>query len=211
MTALCPSCQKSCEAGAVCASCGALLPLEPGASHFQVLGLPERYDLGDDRLEARFKELHKLVHPDRHAQRAPDQRRLALQWTTALNDAHRVLKHPLARAVYLLRIRGIDLEKPGVQAARMPVEFLEEVMDQREALGLAKARGDLETVRQLAGQSRERAEFELGKLREHFEQFELTGQREELHRAAASATVLKYLQRFEEEVEAAEMDALELE
>ena len=78
-------------------------------THFDVLGLPRRYDLDLSQLESLYLERSREVHPDRHAKADGATRARALLESTELNEAYRTLKHPIRRAEYLLRLEGFDL------------------------------------------------------------------------------------------------------
>src|SRR5262245_30625561 len=115
---------------------------------FEVLGLPARFDLDPKDLEARFRELSRVMHPDRFAQRPAAERGIALGKAVELNEAYRGLRDDLARAAALLRVRGLQVnEGPGTAA---DPEFLMEVMELREALAEARAGRDLSAARALA-------------------------------------------------------------
>lgn len=105
--------------------------------HFALFGLPCRFALDDTELERRYHELQARVHPDKHAHLDDTERRQTMQRATQANEAYQTLKAPLKRGRYLLELTGHDL---GVEHnTAMPVEFLVEQMELREAV--AKARG----------------------------------------------------------------------
>jgi hypothetical protein len=75
---------------------------------FRLLQLPERFDLSVPALEASFKGLQRSVHPDLFAQKTPVEQSLSAVASSQLNVAYRVLRDPISRAQYLLKLRGID-------------------------------------------------------------------------------------------------------
>ncbi len=147
----CWSCQKPVGAEILCAGCSAIQPLPPGTDHFALFGLPRRFEVELPGLDKRFRELSFQVHPDRFARKAPKERRIALERSTALNDAYRTLKDPLRRATYLLKLNGLQVESESSSSAMaaLPPEFLEEIMELREGLMEAQAKGDVEAARKL--------------------------------------------------------------
>jgi molecular chaperone HscB len=150
----CWSCQKPVSTNGtetLCASCGAIQPLPPGSDHFAIFGFPRRFEVDLPALEKRFRELSFQVHPDRFARKAPRERRIALERSTALNDAYRTLKDPLRRATYLLSLNGLKVESEsgGSAMGQLPPEFLEEIMELREGLRDAQAEGNAEATRKL--------------------------------------------------------------
>ncbi|MGI5863813.1 MAG: Fe-S protein assembly co-chaperone HscB [Myxococcales bacterium] len=207
----CWNCQAEPGPTPFCDSCGALQPVPPKADAFAILGLPKTFFVERKEIEERHKELSRKLHPDRFAQKDPKERRFSLEWTTALNDAVKALKDPASRAAYLLREQGLDVEKESGDEAmgRLPTEFLEVVLEDREALAEAKAANDLERVRALSKDVETRAGHELAEVEAAMTLWEKTGDKVVLEKAATSLAVLKYYARFQEEVEAIEQQALQ--
>ncbi len=115
------------------------------SSKFAVLGVPERYDLSPEELEARYRALSLKLHPDRAARA---ERGRALAAATALNDAYRALRSPVGRAEHLLELRGLRI---GDNEAVDP-GFLAEMLELRE-----RAEAGDESVRAEVAARRERA------------------------------------------------------
>ena len=207
---ICWSCQREAGAGPLCTACGAVQPARPHANHFEILALPASYFVESAVLEERFKDLNKKLHPDRFARKEQRERRMSLEWTTQVNDAYRTLKDPLKRATYVVKLLGIDVEKEsGKNAmARLPPEFLEQVLEDREALEGAKAAKDLAKVRALAKGIEKRTAEAFESLTAALKAFE-AGHPASLDKAGRALAILKYFSRFQEEVEAIEMAALE--
>jgi molecular chaperone HscB len=107
---------------------------------FSLFGLPRSYDLALDQLESAWKRLQAVVHPDRFAGAGDAQRRMALQWSTRINEGHQTLKHPISRATYLLALNGVDLQAESNTS--MPAEFLMTQMAWREALDELREQSD---------------------------------------------------------------------
>jgi len=108
--------------------------------HFELLGLPVRYAVDAARLERGYRDLQSQVHPDRFASATEAERRVAMQWATRANEALRTLKDPIARARYLLQLKGYDTEEETNTA--MPPDFLMQQMEWREAVVEARAARD---------------------------------------------------------------------
>lgn len=148
-----------------CGACGKLQPPGRGDDAWAVLGLPREFALDPRRLEQRFRDLSRQLHPDRFARAEPRERRIALERATRLNDAYRALKDWRRRAADLLRLAGPDA--PGDGRPFHDPEFLEEQLEWREALALARADGDAAALARIAARSRERLaalEAECGRL-----------------------------------------------
>jgi molecular chaperone HscB len=150
---ICWNCHENGSgAGPLCSACGALQPPPAGIDHFSALGLPRRYGLDLQELESRYRELSRVVHPDRHVRADAAERRASLLWSTEINEGYRVLRDPSRRAEYLLELRGIKVADEGSGAKHGDAAFLMEMMNLREELGEARAAGDRARVESLAGQ-----------------------------------------------------------
>jgi molecular chaperone HscB len=126
-----------------CPACTAVQP--PGqVDHFRRLGLARTYDLDPKTVERRYFELQRRLHPDRFATRSPREKALSQAQATALNDAYETLMDPLARAVYLLRLSGIETGGDGRTVA--DPGLLMEAMEMREALAEAGTPAEVDAV-----------------------------------------------------------------
>lgn len=208
---ICTSCQRDAGGGPLCIACGAVQSFRSEATCFEILGVPATFFLDAATVEERFKELNRKLHPDRFAQRSAQERRLSIEWTTAVNGAYRTLKEPLRRAIYFVKTHGIDVERETGKSAqqRLPPELLEEALEQREALEEAKAAKDLPKVGALAKVADVRSAAVFAELQALLREFEETGQPDLLEQAGGKLAALKYFSRFQEEVEAIERAALE--
>ena len=109
-------------------------------NHFELLGLPARHALDARELEQRYRELQTQVHPDKFAAGSDAERRVAMQWATRANEAYRTLRDPVARARYLLSLKGFDTGEESNTS--MPPDFLMQQMEWREAVGEAREARD---------------------------------------------------------------------
>ena len=119
-------------------------------NHFELFALPVAFDLDLPALERAYRKLLREVHPDRFAASSDAEKRLAAQWATRANEGYQTLKSPLKRGRYFLRINGIDTEEESNTA--MPVDFLIQQMEWREAVAEAKAAGQEARLTALATQ-----------------------------------------------------------
>ncbi|MDR2507061.1 MAG: Fe-S protein assembly co-chaperone HscB [Candidatus Accumulibacter sp.] len=117
------------------------------ADHFALFDLPREFRIDPERLDKRYREMQSMVHPDRYANASEKEKRLSMQWATRINEAYQVLKAPLSRAAYLLRLSGEPLDIGNNTA--MPPEFLAEQMEWREAVAEARLARELTGLEQL--------------------------------------------------------------
>jgi len=128
--------------------------------HFALFGLPRRYALDEATLGRLYHEIQARVHPDKHVHLSDAERRLAMQWTTRINEAYQVLRQPLSRAKYLLGLAGVDVD----QEREMSGEFLMRQMELRETVAAARAAGDVARLEDLDGKLKRELAQEYAKL-----------------------------------------------
>ncbi len=104
--------------------------------YFALFGLPARYRFDPAKLDAAYRKLQTEVHPDRFAAAGDEERRLALQSSSRVNEAYRALKSPVERAL----LRGIDALAETDTA--LPSAFLEQQLECRESVAEAIAQRD---------------------------------------------------------------------
>ena len=83
---------------------------------------------------------------------------LSQQQATALNEAYETLKDPLKRAVYLLRLAGVELDQTGAQPDQA---LLIEAMEMREALEEADGLDEVKAIQADAEDQVERCQSDL--------------------------------------------------
>ena len=125
--------------------------------YFVLFGLPRHLHVDTADLEKRFYSQSRRLHPDRFAARPAAEQADALERSSALNDAYRTLRDPIARTEYLLTLEGVQMEeqsRKATDAARAsgtekkqvaPPDLLEEAFElnmQLEEMRFAKRSGE---------------------------------------------------------------------
>jgi len=164
-------------------------------NHFQIFGIPASFEVDAAALEKRYRELQREVHPDRFARASQAEQRVSMQLATRVNEAYQTLKSPLRRAGYLLLLHGVDPEFETNTA--MPADFLAGEMERRERLEEAVAAADWERLIALSGDLRTEQDALLGRIERQLEA-------QQWSEAAATLRQLKFLEKFGEEIGAAE-------
>lgn len=169
-------------------------------NYFELFDLPQSFEVDSEVLSLRYRDMQRLVHPDRFADADEQQRLAAVQQTAHLNDAFQTLKEPLRRARYLLGLLGVPVDDTDT---RMDTGFLLEQMELRERLEAVRSASDpfeaLNATRE-AVEAKERDLIEL--LRRDFSD----GAESSLQRARDSVRKLQFMQRLLEEVNRMEED-----
>lgn len=115
---------------------------------FATLGIARLFEVDLAAVERTHRELSRALHPDKYVSATASERRAALSKAVEVNEAWRVVRDPIRRAEALLRLAGVAVGEDKEPAA--DPEFLMEMLEQREALGEAKAARDLGRVRAMA-------------------------------------------------------------
>ncbi len=114
--------------------------LDFSKNYFELFGLPLDYSIDVGELSDNYRNLQRVVHPDRFASGSEQERRLSMQGATLINEAFQTLKDPMLRARYLLSLHGIDVGDG--RDATQDMEFLMEQMELREQLSEVKEQAD---------------------------------------------------------------------
>jgi molecular chaperone HscB len=162
---------------------------------FATLGLPATYDVDFASAERAHRELSRALHPDRHVGGGASERRQALTRAVEVNEAWRIVRDSIRRAEALLALRGVTVGEGSEPKARP--DFLMEMLEQREALGEAKAARDVAAVRRLAKAIEARA-------REAERSLSVGFARGESSSLLPTLGELKFFRRFLDEVSAIE-------
>jgi molecular chaperone HscB len=164
-------------------------------NHFQIFGVPARFDMDLEALETRYRELQREVHPDRFAGASQAEQRVSMQLATRVNEAYETLKSPLRRAEYLLQLQGVDPEFETNTA--MPAEFLTDQMERRETLEQAVTAKDWERLIALSSNLRTDQDALFGRIER---QLEARNWKE----ATTTLRQLKFLEKLSDEIGEAE-------
>lgn len=123
-------------------------------NYFEVFSLDAGYDIDLSVLANNYQKLQSHYHPDKFVGGSDQDRRLALQITAYLNQAHDAVNDEQGRARYLLEMQGVtfDFEKDTTK----DMQFLMEQMELREKIDEANQADDpLERLDGLADEARQ--------------------------------------------------------
>lgn len=176
------------------------MSLDLSKDFFELFGLPRRFRINVEALEAAYHDLHSQVHPDRHAHLPDADKRRSMQWATRANEAFTTLSKPLPRAMYLLELEGMDC---GLESnTAMSPDFLMEQMEWREAVEEARGAGDSAELEQLHNRLRQHGRGLLDVLAQSFDDDR------DLAEAAETVRRLKFIEKLQHDIDDA-LEALE--
>ena len=76
-------------------------------THFELFELPVSFEVDLSDLSQRYRELQRVVHPDKFVNASDRERLLSVEKAAAINEAYQILKSPQRRARYMLELQGI--------------------------------------------------------------------------------------------------------
>ena len=160
-------------------------------NHFELFGLPAQFTVDADALDQAYRDVQGRVHPDKFVNATDAEKRVAMQWATRANEAYQTLKTPQKRAQYLCELNGVDLQTESNTA--MPVAFLMQQMEWREALGDARAAKDSDALDALDRDLRAARKAQLAQIEQQLDAADFAA-------AAQGVRALMFLEKFGEEV-----------
>mgnify|MGYP002634098165 CR=1 FL=1 len=129
----CEQCGHEMAVPLFCDHCATDYPERRGMGAFAILGLPQRWDLDEDALDAVELRLATRLHPDRWTTRGDRAHKHALLAWSAVNVSLGALKDPFDRADTLLRATD-EWELLADDKVALPQAFLLEQLDLQEEL-----------------------------------------------------------------------------
>uniref|UniRef100_A0A3P8SP71 Iron-sulfur cluster co-chaperone protein HscB n=1 Tax=Amphiprion percula TaxID=161767 RepID=A0A3P8SP71_AMPPE len=171
-----------------CMSCKVVQPPEEGISYFQIMDCDYTFTLDTQKLQKRYLQLQRSLHPDNFSQKSPIELEYSESQSALVNKAYTTLLKPLSRGLYMLELQGMHLEEGTETGADSG--FLMELMEINEALDEAQTPEEANKI----GQDTKR------KLAELTEQIDAALREGELQAAKALLGQMKYYANIEEKV-----------
>ena len=160
---------------------------------FELFEIPVAYDVDLNELQKKYTALQQAVHPDKFANAGDQEKRLSMQQTSHINEAYQTLKDPVARAVYLLKLKGVDINLDN--ETTMDMAFLMEQMEMREKLADMRQQDDpLEQLDKLAAEVK-------NKMAEMTRQFSAAYENDQLEEARELIRKLQFMQKAKKEID----------
>lgn len=102
------------------------------ATYFEIFDIPVSFECDIDVIQKHYRELQKAVHPDKFVNSSDLEKRISMQHTSRINEAFNTLKNPVERALYLLKLKGLEINFDN--ETTMDAQFLMEQLELRESL-----------------------------------------------------------------------------
>ena len=175
--------------------------LDFSKNYFELFGLPVGYIVDTGQLAEHYRELQRVVHPDRYANASAAEKRLSVQGASLINEAYQTLKDPMLRAGYLLSLNGIDPQ--AGQGTTQDAAFLMEQLELREALANARhAERPYEVIGELMTGINKRINSLVGQMALQFE----SATPEQLQAATEILRKMQFLKKLRHDAESLEAE-----
>ncbi|MGJ8679730.1 co-chaperone HscB [Paraglaciecola sp.] len=164
-------------------------------NHFELFNLKASFEVDLAEVSQTYQTLQRLTHPDKFANSSEQDKLLAIQKNSQVNDAYSMLKTPVLRAEYLLQLRGVDLQHE--QQTIKDTAFLMQQMEWREQLAEIEEQAEpLDELELLDDEIRKEISSELSQLK-----ILLNNQNEQADQQAADLIrKLKFLYKMSDEI-----------
>ncbi|HEB56742.1 MAG TPA: Fe-S protein assembly co-chaperone HscB [Gammaproteobacteria bacterium] len=171
--------------------------------YFSLFDLPVSFTIDLDELQSRYRQLQRLLHPDRYASASEQDRRISVQQTAHLNEAFHSLRDIPRRARYLLELKGISFDDE--KDTHFDGAFLMQQMELREELEtIAQADDPLEKISQFLAELEQYRQAMYSELKLLF----ADETSENLQAAKQLVQKIRFLNRLQQEAEEQEEDLL---
>jgi molecular chaperone HscB len=150
---ICESCTiKKLENPYICGMCKTVRHMRPAdyiknkLNFFSVFNLKDSYMIDKNDLDKQYKDLQKIVHPDKYVNENEEILKEAQECSSYVSNAYQILKDDYNRANYLLKLKGKNGIEDGDKSEKNQ-EFLEELMMIQEQIEECSSRHELEKIK----------------------------------------------------------------
>lgn len=145
----CWNCDYMYKSELFCSKCKVVQELPQNLNYFEIIGIKRNYNVSNEEIHRKYRELQKMLHPDKFGNRSEKERQISENLSSLINKAYSTLAHPLKRGLYMLQLKGISI--PEGTTSLNP-EFLMEIMERNEVID--NAADDRDKVLKLAKESK---------------------------------------------------------
>jgi molecular chaperone HscB len=169
------------------------MQLDLNQNYFELFGLPVDYQLDKKLLHDNHQKLQSAFHPDRFVSGTDQEKRIAVQKASWINEAYEILHNPVKRARYMLEIGGLKMDDEHETTA--DTAFLIEQIELREEMDQCKSCQDpMRCCDHVTGKLDQRS-------KEYAEKFEILYQQGELEQARQVSKKMQFVERILEQVD----------
>jgi molecular chaperone HscB len=134
---ICQSCKlKELNNKVICGVCTSVRrPLDyiKDKDYFAIFNLDSNYRIDQGALSTQYKDLQRIVHPDKHSTSSDIDIKEAQDCSAYISNAYKTLSNDIERANYLLKLKGYQSIEEGGQSV-YDEELLQRLMDIQERI-----------------------------------------------------------------------------
>ncbi|XP_029164772.1 iron-sulfur cluster co-chaperone protein HscB [Nylanderia fulva] len=146
----CWNCNYVYKSELFCSKCKALQELPQNLNYFDIMGIRKNYNVINEEVHQKYRELQKMLHPDKFGNKSEKERQISENLSSLINKAYSTLMHPLKRGLYMLQLKGISISE---ETTNLNPEVLMEIMERNEEI--ENAMEDKDKIFQLTKESKE--------------------------------------------------------
>ncbi|KAI6649746.1 Iron-sulfur cluster co-chaperone protein HscB, mitochondrial [Oopsacas minuta] len=110
-----------------------ILPYTKHTNYFEIYDSLPTFKIDVSKLKSTYLKLQYQFHPDRFSTSSQREQDMAAEHSAVVSTSYKTISNTYSRALYLLLLEGIDLEKTGNTSEIAP-EFLMEMFETNEQL-----------------------------------------------------------------------------
>ncbi|XP_022115068.1 iron-sulfur cluster co-chaperone protein HscB [Pieris rapae] len=122
-----------------CSNCKSLQKPDNVDNYFKLMGIDESYDLDEEDLSKKYKQLQRYLHPDKYANRNNMEQEISAKYSSLVNEAYKTLLEPLPRGIYMLKLKGKQID----ENLETDPAFLMEIMEKNEEVENAETEAEI--------------------------------------------------------------------
>ena len=115
-------------------------------NHFEKFSFTANFDINIDELEHGYLKLQQQFHPDALLYKNQDEQDAAMINSININEAYKILKNPIQRAIYLLKLEGINIDDDNCKIKPIH-ETLITVLELKEKISESKDIQEIEEIK----------------------------------------------------------------
>lgn len=127
----CWNCNYIHKSELFCSKCKKLQEPPENVTYFDIIGIPKSYDVTVAEIQRKYKELQKLLHPDKFSNKSEKEKQLSENLSSLVNVAYTTLLNPLQRGLYMLELNNVTISE---DTDDKDPEFLMEIMERNEEI-----------------------------------------------------------------------------
>ncbi|XP_029040755.2 iron-sulfur cluster co-chaperone protein HscB isoform X1 [Osmia bicornis bicornis] len=131
----CWNCNFISKSELFCSKCKVLQEPPENLTYFDIMGIPKSYDVTVSEVQKKYKELQKLLHPDKFSRKSEKEKELSDHFSSLVNKAYSTLSHPLKRGLYMLKLNNVMISE---ETDNVNAVFLMEIMEKNEEIDEAE-------------------------------------------------------------------------